>query len=87
MLQSQLLTELDIDLDKPLICEVEWRHDDGELESCGRSAEWIGDGHDQTGDHNYVQILLCPSCKNMVAAHHCTDCVGKPPLLINFRQL
>lgn len=80
-------TELNVDLDKPIVCEAVW-HDDGEKYPCDNVAEYTGIGHNEIEGHYNAQLVLCDECRYLLENHpqaFCNDC--QVPLLTNVRPL
>jgi hypothetical protein len=60
-------TEVDLDLqialDSPLICEIQWWDEKNQREiPCKNEATWVGMCHDEVESHAYQQILFCGKC-------------------------
>lgn len=71
--EAGIEVELDVDLDKPLICEVVWATENTRY-LCGRTATWQGMAHDEVEDHDYTRILLCKKCKNLALIKNPCEC-------------
>ena len=77
--------DLEVDLDKPLICEVTW--DNGITKFyCTKIAKWQGMAHDEVDDHDETRILLCGRCKKLaMIKNNCDEC--NVPVLTDLRRL
>jgi hypothetical protein len=76
---------LEVDLDKPLICEVVWDNGINKF-LCNKIAKWQGLAHDEVDDHDYTRILLCGRCKNLAKIkNNCEEC--DVPVIKDLRKL
>ncbi len=81
--------KVDVDLDKPLICEVQWEIANN-LVPCGNIATWQGIAHEQTECENGhqtedIRILLCGRCVQL--AVEITYCNNGHDLIYDLRHL
>jgi hypothetical protein len=76
---------LEVDLDKPLICEVVWATENTKY-LCSRPAKWQGLAHDEVDDHDWTRILLCGRCKKLAKMkNNCEEC--NVPVIKDLRRL
>jgi len=83
--EAGIEVDLDVDLDKPLICEIQW---DNGIKSfpCNRPASWIGIAHDEVSKHDYSQLLICGRCVTLAQLkNNCEEC--DVPVLKDLRRL
>jgi len=77
-MKTQEIIEVDIDLDKPLICEANWvDRDDGTDVKCENPGAYICVGHDEINEpHHDEQIILCQDCVDLLTygPAKCPDC-------------
>lgn len=66
---------LEIDLQKPLICEARWvdREDDTAVE-CENIAEYSAVGHDEVHRHKNSQTILCQDCITLLTIPSVPQC-------------
>ena len=61
--ESAIDVDLEIDLDKPIICEVRWLDvKTNKIRLCGEVAGYVAMCHDEIVTHDYYQILFCSKC-------------------------
>lgn len=84
--QTQSRTEEEVDLDKPLICNIQWWDiDNSTLTDCTNIATWSADCHDER-DHDSDKLVLCGEC--LIVAKYkkdCPECGGV--IITNLRKL
>lgn len=81
-------TLLEVDLEKPLICEARWvdREDDTSVE-CENIAEYSAVGHDEVHRHKNAQTLLCQDCVTLLTIPSVPQCECGDYLISNVVRL
>lgn len=72
-MKNELLRQINLDLERPVICEVRWVFEDGTDEECGRVAEFTTMAHDNAETHKNAQLLICSSCLGMIDGQICSE--------------
>lgn len=77
MTKLEEITDVGVDLYKPLTCEANWVDRDNDVDvRCPNEADYICVGHDEINGHFDEQILLCQDCVDLLTYHpaKCPDC-------------
>lgn len=75
-----------VDIDKPLICETQWIHDNGNIVQCTNDATWQANVHDEVYHHVEELTLLCGECVIVLGYKNSCEKCGSG-MLNNLRHL
>jgi len=86
-MKTEEAVELDVDLDKPLICEVQWGFDTEITEVCQNPAEYMVLAHNENA-HVNENCLMCGRCLELARnIYKCRFGCGQEPVIIHVRSL